>query len=155
MPVHGGNHVPIKEVSTLLMELVTIAKLPLVVNRFHATRPLSEEYSSPVLPMLIEVGGGGGARTRRTRPGRFWTGWPTRRFGSPARHICGTSAYRGANWPIVFQIIFGRCLGLTIGEFQQLLLHELCCHMPPLGVHTVSRSGDDSIDGLQATSRRC
>ena len=57
MPAHGGNHVPIKEVSTLLMELVTIAKLPLVVNRFHATRPLSEEYSSPVLPMLIEVGG--------------------------------------------------------------------------------------------------
>ena len=57
MPAHGGNHVPIKEVSTLLMELVTLAKLPLVVNRFHATRPLSEEYSSPVLPMLIEVGG--------------------------------------------------------------------------------------------------
>ena len=57
MPAHGGNHVPIKEVSTLLMELVTIAKLPLVVNRFHATRPLSKKYSSPVLPMLIEVGG--------------------------------------------------------------------------------------------------
>ena len=57
VPALGGNQIPIKEVNTLLMELVTRAKLPLVVNRFHATRPLSEEYSSPVLPMLIEVGG--------------------------------------------------------------------------------------------------
>ena len=30
--------------------------LPLVINRFHATRPLAETYSNPTLAMMLEIG---------------------------------------------------------------------------------------------------
>ncbi|CAE7903110.1 unnamed protein product, partial [Symbiodinium microadriaticum] len=45
-----------QEVKTALEELVVLVKEPMVVARYHATRPLSEQYQSPNLTMLMEIG---------------------------------------------------------------------------------------------------
>ena len=39
-----------------LQELVAVSTRPLVVTRYHATRKLAEQYTSPTLTMLLEVG---------------------------------------------------------------------------------------------------
>ena len=39
-----------------LQELVAMSTRPLVVTRYHATRKLAEQYTSPTLTMLLEVG---------------------------------------------------------------------------------------------------
>ena len=51
-----GVPLPTEEVTKGLMDLIVLAKTPLVINRFHATRPLAQEYESQVLPMMLDVG---------------------------------------------------------------------------------------------------
>ena len=46
----------VDEVKEALDTLILKVKEPLVVARYHATRPLSEQYQSPTLTMLLEVG---------------------------------------------------------------------------------------------------
>eukprot|EP00439_Symbiodinium_sp_Y106_P014883 s9371_g2.t1 len=46
----------VEEVKEALDTLILKVKEPLVVARYHATRPLSEQYQSPTLAMLLEVG---------------------------------------------------------------------------------------------------
>ena len=48
--------IEIQEVKEALEELVVLVKEPMVVARYHATRPLSEQYQSPNLTMLMEIG---------------------------------------------------------------------------------------------------
>ena len=45
-----------RKIEEALSELIQLAPEPLVVQRFHATRPLAAEYQSPVLSMFMEVG---------------------------------------------------------------------------------------------------
>ena len=40
----------------MLLDMIVPCKAPLVTTRFHATRPMTPEYSSPVLPMLLDIG---------------------------------------------------------------------------------------------------
>ena len=46
----------IDEAMGTLAELIALIKEPLVVARYHATRPLSEQYQAPTLTMLLEIG---------------------------------------------------------------------------------------------------
>ncbi|CAE7828545.1 Pol [Symbiodinium sp. CCMP2592] len=45
-----------QEIEEALTELIILAPEVLVVQRFHATRQLAEEYQSPVIGMFLEVG---------------------------------------------------------------------------------------------------
>ena len=47
--------IDVQEVKAALEELVVLVKEPMVVARYHATRPLSEQYQSPNLTMLMEI----------------------------------------------------------------------------------------------------
>ena len=47
--------IDVQEVKAALAELVVLVKEPMVVARYHATRPLSEQYQSPNLTMLMEI----------------------------------------------------------------------------------------------------
>eukprot|EP00439_Symbiodinium_sp_Y106_P066027 s369_g10.t1 len=40
----------------MVMELVVLSKEPLVVNRFHATRPMTGEMEATTMPMLLDIG---------------------------------------------------------------------------------------------------
>ena len=40
----------------MLLEAVMLVKEKYAVNRFHATRPLSEKYQGPTLTFILEVG---------------------------------------------------------------------------------------------------
>ncbi|CAE7244932.1 unnamed protein product, partial [Symbiodinium sp. CCMP2456] len=46
----------VQDVKAALEELIVLIKEPMVVARYHATRPLSEQYQSPTLTMLMEIG---------------------------------------------------------------------------------------------------
>ena len=50
--------VPLKvdEAMETLAGLITTIREPLVVARYHATRPLSGQYQAPTLTMLLEIG---------------------------------------------------------------------------------------------------
>ena len=52
----GIQRVPVQVAKSMLLEAATLAKEPFAANRFHATRPLSEEYQSPTLTFILEVG---------------------------------------------------------------------------------------------------
>ncbi|CAE7632215.1 unnamed protein product, partial [Symbiodinium sp. CCMP2456] len=45
-----------QEVNDILDKLIVAAPQPLVVQRFHASRPLAAEYESPVVSMFMEIG---------------------------------------------------------------------------------------------------
>ena len=45
-----------REIEEALDRLMIAATAPLVIQRFHATRPLAEEYQAVVLGMFLEVG---------------------------------------------------------------------------------------------------
>ena len=45
-----------EEIETALTELIALAAKPLVIHRYHATRQLAEQYASPTLAMMLEVG---------------------------------------------------------------------------------------------------
>ncbi|CAE7801270.1 Pol [Symbiodinium sp. CCMP2592] len=51
-----GTQIEIKKALGMVMELVILCKEPLVVNRFHATRPMTKEVESATLPMLLDFG---------------------------------------------------------------------------------------------------
>ena len=57
MPALGGNQVPSKEVNTLLMELVTIAKLPLVGGQQISCNPSSFRGVQLACPCDVDRGG--------------------------------------------------------------------------------------------------
>ena len=48
--------VPAQAAKQMLLEAVTLSKEPYAVNRYHATRPPSEEYQSPTLTFILEAG---------------------------------------------------------------------------------------------------
>ena len=51
-----GNSLDPKKALSMVKELVILCKADLVVNRFHATRPITQEIESSVLPMMLDVG---------------------------------------------------------------------------------------------------
>ena len=56
VPDETVKPIAVCEAMEILTELITMIKEPLVVARYHATRPLSEQYQSPTLTMLLEIG---------------------------------------------------------------------------------------------------
>ena len=73
-----------------LQELVAMSTRPLVVTRYHATRKLAEQYTSPTLTMLLEVG--------NRRRGRGSTSWRDRQCGWPRGPSSGGSTCSAAPW---------------------------------------------------------
>ena len=53
---HSGNPLEVQKVLSMVMELVVLSKEPLVVNRFHATRPMTGEMEATTMPMLLDIG---------------------------------------------------------------------------------------------------
>ncbi|CAE7412247.1 Crnkl1 [Symbiodinium sp. CCMP2592] len=51
-----GTQLEVKKALSMIMELVVLCKEPLVVNRFHATRPMTKETEAATLPMLLDLG---------------------------------------------------------------------------------------------------
>ena len=73
-----------------LQELVAMSSRPLVVTRYHATCKLAEQYTSPTLTMLLEVG--------NRRRGRGSTSWRDRQCGWPRGPSSGGSTCSAAPW---------------------------------------------------------
>ena len=48
--------VPICQAKDMLIQSTKLCVTPLVINRFHATRPLAENYTNPTLAMMLEIG---------------------------------------------------------------------------------------------------
>ena len=55
------------EVKKSLQDMIVLSASPRAVNRFHATRQMAEQYSSPTLSFMLDVG----LRTREA--GEMWT----------------------------------------------------------------------------------
>ena len=47
---------PTVQAKDMLVQITKLCVMPLVINRFHATRPLAETYSNPTLAMMLEIG---------------------------------------------------------------------------------------------------
>ena len=59
--------IPIQGAMEVLFEAVKLSVEPFAVNRYHAMRPLSSQYSSPTLTMFLEVG------LRTAEANRLWS----------------------------------------------------------------------------------
>ena len=91
--------VPICQAKDMLIQTTKLCVTPLVINRFHATRPLAENYTNPTLAMMLEIG------LRTEEANMVW-----RNLNMPANvpsgsrrgPIFATRECSGAHWPIAW-----------------------------------------------------
>ena len=48
--------VPLAQAKEMLVQITKPCVTPLVINRFHATRPLAETCANPTLAMMLDIG---------------------------------------------------------------------------------------------------